>query len=412
MSSHIETATINPSINVMESVNTMPSSYQPSQNCSVKQLAQEKVLSDRKIDLKQAFFVGDLGEVFRQHIRWKSISMRIDPFFAVKCNPDPVVLRSLSSLGLGFECTSKPEIQQLLNVDVDPHCILFTNPCKQASLVRFAAQLNVKRMTFDSTKELHTIKKMCPDADLVLRITLNDPSLSLQLDSGTGAPLQHVEGLLQTAKELNLNVIGMSFYVDKDGIYNSLECTRRVFDQAKQMGFKWSLLYIRGIDSNEKLVTLLNPMLECMFSPDIRIIAETGAYYVSSAFTLYSSIIGRRATNQMFSSEKQQFAYHISDGIYDSFNCIMFDQPLAQPKVLMKDEKFFGEQQLVGNSFDSSIWGPTSDPLDCLNKSVKLPLLGPGDWIYYENMGAYTIRTASQFNGFKKPQIFFTNTIN
>jgi ornithine decarboxylase len=33
-----------------------------------------------------------------------------------------------------------------------------------------------------------------------------------------------------------------------------------------------------------------------------------------------------------------------------------------------------------------------------------------GDWMYWENMGAYTVCAASQFNGFKKSEIHYTNT--
>ena len=30
-----------------------------------------------------------------------------------------------------------------------------------------------------------------------------------------------------------------------------------------------------------------------------------------------------------------------------------------------------------------------------------------GDWIYFENMGAYTLAAASTFNGFMKPRIHY-----
>ncbi len=32
---------------------------------------------------------------------------RVTPFYAVKCNPEPGVLRLLNSLGTGFDCASK-----------------------------------------------------------------------------------------------------------------------------------------------------------------------------------------------------------------------------------------------------------------------------------------------------------------
>lgn len=58
--------------------------------------------------------------------------------------------------------------------------------------------------------------------------------------------------------------------------------------------------------------------------------------------------------------------YYVNDGVYGSFNCLVFDHATVHPEVLgMKD------QEAV--KFPSSIWGPTCDSLDCITKSVLLP---------------------------------------
>lgn len=53
-----------------------------------------------------------------------------------------------------------------------------------------------------------------------------------------------------------------------------------------------------------------------------------------------------------------------------------------------------------------SIWGPTCDGLDQVVDLVNLPLMQMGDWIVFEDMGAYTIPVASTFNGFPLPKIY------
>ena len=58
-------------------------------------------------------------------------------------------------------------------------------------------------------------------------------------------------------------------------------------------------------------------------------------------------------------------------------------------------------------AIDSSIWGPTCDGLDKINDSCLLPELNIGDWLYYEDMGAYTISAHSAFNGFSKPVVHY-----
>ena len=39
-----------------------------------------------------------------------------------------------------------------------------------------------------------------------------------------------------------------------------------------------------------------------------------------------------------------------------------------------------------------SIWGPTCDSLDCISREIRFPcVLDVGDWLYFEDMGAYTL---------------------
>lgn len=74
---------------------------------------------------------------------------------------------------------------------------------------------------------------------------------------------------------------------------------------------------------------------------------------------------------------------------------------------LFNDRSFQSE---TDEKFTSSIWGPTCDGLDCIQKSIRLPKLEIGEWIYWKNMGAYTISAAVQFNGlpFGKPLYFMS----
>jgi len=44
--------------------------------------------------------------------------------------------------------------------------------------------------------------------------------------------------------------------------------------------------------------------------------------------------------------------------------------------------------------YPTTLWGPTCDSFDKLSDTLRLPELANGDWIVYENMGAYTIAGA------------------
>lgn len=128
---------------------------------------------------------------------------------AVKCNPDSMMLKLLAALGVGFDCASKLEIQTILSMGVDPGRIIYANPCKQASFIRYAAQKEVRMMTFDNVDELHKIKQHFPSAQLVLRILADDSKSLCRLGLKFGASLESVDQLLQTAQNLELDVIGV-----------------------------------------------------------------------------------------------------------------------------------------------------------------------------------------------------------
>jgi ornithine decarboxylase len=65
----------------------------------------------------------------------------------------------------------------MLDLGVDASRIIYANPCKQTSHIRFAADQNVRLMTFDNKEELYKVKKYFPSAQLVLRILTDGKSI-------------------------------------------------------------------------------------------------------------------------------------------------------------------------------------------------------------------------------------------
>ncbi|KAG0316758.1 hypothetical protein BGZ99_006693 [Dissophora globulifera] len=399
----------------------------------IEQMLQARLASfdptSEDAEAENAFYVADLGEVYRQHLRWKALLPRIEPFFAMKCNPDPMVMRLLASLGAGFDCASKNEIQSVLEMGVDPSRIIYANPCKQNSFVKYANTNNVRMMTFDNAEELHKIRRFHPEAQLVLRILTDDSKSLCKLGLKFGAPLDTTRSLLATAQELGLDVIGVSFHVgsgcfDANAFGEAVIRARRVFDQAKDYGFDFKFLDVGGGYPSahvtegitfEKVAAILGSTVDTLFGPEVRVIAEPGRYYVGSAYTLATQVIARRTIHRdqddAMESDSPAHMYYINDGMYGSFNCIMFDHQVCEPKVLLKDGAFTFQQPLVQEPHGyASVWGPTCDSIDCISAKSSLPLMESGDWLYFDNMGAYTITAASQFNGFSKSEILYTTT--
>ncbi|KAL7276844.1 Ornithine decarboxylase [Rhizina undulata] len=358
---------------------------------------------------EDAFFVADLGEVYRQHMRWKMNLPRVEPFYAVKCNGDRNVLRLLAALGTGFDCASKQEIQQVLECGVSPKRIIYAHPCKTASYIRYAAEEDVKMMTFDNAEELYKIKKYFPEAQLFLRILTDDSKALCRLSLKYGAPLDTTRDLLELAKQLRLNVVGVSFHVgsgsyDPTAFITAVQDARQVFDDASEIGFNLHTLDVGGgygNDNFEAIAAVLGPAIDKFFPPSVRVIAEPGRYYVGTAFTIATHVIARRTVQESESCYPSYMLY-MNDGVYGNFSGILFDHQHPVPKVLKRGGDYFYEASRNDSHVTKySVWGPTCDGIDCISSSCFLPeVLDVGDWLYFNDMGAYSKCSATKFNGF------------
>lgn len=110
------------------------------------------------------FYVFNIGDIVKKHQTWIEKMPRVVPHYAVKCNDNEVVLATLVALGTSFDCASKAEINKILSLGVNPERIIFANPTKPKSHIRYASIVGVKTMTFDCDIELKKIKAICPDA--------------------------------------------------------------------------------------------------------------------------------------------------------------------------------------------------------------------------------------------------------
>ena len=372
-------------------------------------------------DEENAFYVADLGEVYRQHIRWKTNLPRVKPFYAVKCNPDPEVIRLLATLGSGFDCASKAEIDLVLGLGVDPTRIIYAQPCKTKSYLRHAANVGVSQMTFDNSDELHKIKNSYPNAEIVLRILTDDSASLCRLSTKFGADLETANDLLCLARELSLNVVGVSFHIgsgaaDPSAFAKAVTDAKWVFDQAAFHGFDLKLLDVGGGFTDETFEVFaneLNNALEEHFPPHVRVIAEPGRYYTANAFTLATNIIARRDVSSLPSTPRsitsngseisagstteKSYMLYLNDGVYGNFSNIIFDHQHPTAQVLHANRSA-DTNKLI----EYSIWGPTCDGIDVISEHCYLPgTLDIGDWLFFENMGAYTKCSATRFNGFK-----------
>ena len=80
--------------------------------------------------------------------------------------------------------------------------------------------------------------------------------------------------------------------------------------------------------------------------------------------------------------------YYLDDGLYGSLSGQVFDHCKYQFKYLRG-----GHTQL------STLAGPTCDSFDIIARGEDAPELQIGDVVYVENIGAYSLASATTFNG-------------
>ena len=311
------------------------------------------------------------------------------------------MLKLLGNLGTGFDCASQAEIDLVLSLGIDPGRIIYAQPCKSKSYLRHAKKVGVKQMTFDNGDELLKIQGCYPNAELVLRILTDDSASLCKFSAKYGASLADAKELLRLAKDLDLNVVGVSFHVgsgasDPGAFPKSVSDARYVFDLAEDMGYHMKLLDVGGGFTDETFEIFAEPLneaLEEQFPGDVRIIGEPGRYYASNAFTLATNVIARREVMGM-TPEDRSYMLYLNDGVYGNFSNIIFDHQHPVPRILQTEST---NEKVT----EYSIWGPTCDGIDVITNRHFMPgVVDIGDWLFFENMGAYTKCSATRFNGF------------
>ncbi|XP_058299451.1 antizyme inhibitor 2 isoform X1 [Hylobates moloch] len=389
-----------------------------------------------------AFFVADLGAIVRKHFCFLKCLPRVRPFYAVKCNSSPGVLKVLAQLGLGFSCANKAEMELVQQIGVPASKIICANPCKQIAQIKYAAKHGIRLLSFDNEMELAKVVKSHPSAKMVLCIATDDSHSLSRLSLKFGVSLKSCRHLLENAKKSHVEVVGVSFHIgsgcpDPQVYAQSIADARLVFEMGTELGHKMHVLDLGGgfpgtkgakvrfeelrklwrrrrkrrawscclrvaeAEENPCIASVINSALDLYFPEGcgVDIFAELGRYYVTSAFTVAVSIIAKKEVlldqpgrEEENDSTPKTIVYHLDEGVYGIFNSVLFDNICPTPILQKKPST---EQPV----YSSSLWGPAVDGCDCVAEGLWLPQLHVGDWLVFDNMGAYTVGMGSPFGG-------------
>jgi ornithine decarboxylase len=340
----------------------------------------------------------------RQFQRFRKCLPEVMPYYAIKANPHPKIIKTFIKLGAGFDVASASEMKQVLALGAPRDKIIFANTVKAAEDIALAHRRQVRMMTFDNEPELYKIAEHYPGAHVLLRIKVGNEGSVVNLSLKFGADPEDAHLILRKARSLGLVPTGLSFHVGSqsknvENYLQALEISAQIFNEAKEHDVPLKIMDIGGgfpiqhfddeIGVNfERMASAIRKQIRQLFDKKIQFIAEPGRFLAGPAGILVAQVIGRAFRNN-------KNYYYLNDGIYGDFSGMVFDHCKYEFKTLRR-----------GQTFLSALAGPTCDSFDTLSLDVEIPELYVNDVVYVKNIGAYSSASAvANFNGFPPAKI-------
>jgi ornithine decarboxylase len=345
---------------------------------------------------------------FRKHLP------RVQVYYAVKANSDPAIVQTLYDAGASFDVASVAEflnvhqkIEHLAEKEQQDFIwdrIIYANPIKAIETLELLEPYK-PLVTYDNHEEVVKIARHAPHSGLVLRVRVPNTGSMVELSSKFGALPGEAVDLIAFAHNNKLEVEGLSFHVgsqctNPQNYIQALHLAAGIFEEANTRGFNLKLLDIGGgfpahydamVPPFKTLAKMINAELDRLFPEPIEILAEPGRFLVASAATAIAQIIGKTI-------RAGKLCYYINDGVYQTYSGVIFDHCQYPVRSFKK-----APTQVC------SVFGPTCDALDTISLTEELPDLEMGEFVYSENIGAYSAASSTYFNGFPPAKVVHVN---
>ena len=327
--------------------------------------------------------------------RFRKALPRVVPYYAIKANSHPEILKTMVAEGASFDVASAAEMKAVLAAGAKPAEIIFANTVKSPEALKLAAARGVDLMTFDSEYELDKIAEYSPGARVLVRIAVPNIGSMVELGLKFGVDPSDAISLLIKAFKMGLRPAGVSFHVGSqclrgENYIEALEITAIIARDAQLKQLPFEILDIGGgfpvlttgdDDPFDSMAEVVAGELDRLFEPHVRVIAEPGRFIAGPAATLITSVVGKAI-------RENKHWYYLDDGLYGTLSGQVFDHAKFDFKTLRQ-----GRTRLC------SLAGPTCDSFDIIARGVQMPELEIGDIVYVERIGAYSTVSATTFNG-------------
>ena len=327
--------------------------------------------------------------------------------YAVKCNPEPRVLRALWAGGLSqFDCASPAEValvRQMFGTDAE---IRYMHAVKGRQAIRDAYRLHgVRDFSFDSGDELAKLREetrsrrgVAQGLGLHVRLALPKGDAVYDLSGKFGAPAEEAALLLAEARP-HAERLGLCFHVGsqtmgprayRDALALAKQVIARsgvtvdVIDVGGGFPVSYPDLVPAALDD---FIVAIQGGVAALGMPGIRLWAEPGRALVAPGVSVVVQVHHRRGN-----------ALYVNDGIYGSLS------DAGAPGFRFPARLIRAEASGALEGFE--LFGPTCDSVDRMRGPFLLPTdTREGDYVEIGQLGAYGGALRTAFNGFDRAHL-------
>lgn len=351
-------------------------------------------------------------EAMRKFDNWNQTLPWIKAHYAIKSNPALPMLNDLQARQSGFDCASRVELENVLDLGADKKYVVYSNPIKDESDLQWAERNGIQMTTADSIDELIKVHKIAPKMKILWRIAIKEEAtdkLATPFSGKFGDDLDTTEKIHERMEEISkmgITLHGIHFHCGS-GMHGSsafkkaVILARECLKIGREYGHEMTVMDVGGGfpsgDLNKKTVDALK--LTENDPLGYTVIAEPGRHFCGNSFYLLTRVLGKRV-------KSGKTCYHLNESLYHSFNCNVMDGVSFENS---KDQFYRalenGRSTELGQTEDSTLFGMTCDGMDVITKTMSVPTsLKVGDWLCLSGMGAYTYGCRSNFNGMKSTE--------
>ncbi len=334
------------------------------------------------------------------------VSFPGDALYAVKANPAPQVLDQVWAAGIRhFDTASLREVELIKTRFPEAHCH-FMAPVRLPGAARAAfRQYGVTDYVVDCDFELDKLLAETGDPKslrIFVRIATPLGGAVLELSSKFGTPPDVAAKLLKRVAEAGAKP-ALTFHVGSQCLSpfsyaQAIEMARRtaalagVEIQALDIGGGFPGLYHgNDVPPYHWYFDTIKEALETL-PRQVPLLCEPGRALIAEGLSLITQVVLRKDDDKLY----------INDGVYGSFDELTLPGWTADYHIRAFTVDAMGRvRQREADGAPFRVFGPTCDTLDVLPRPLMLPeTIKAGDFIVFDNIGAYSVAVRTTFNGF------------